>query len=426
MDNPIPKKPKNTFRILHTSDWHIGKRLFSQSRYDEFEAFLNWLFEQINLHKIDALIVAGDIFDTATPSNKAQELYYEFLGNIAKSPCQHVIIIAGNHDSPTFLDAPKAILKSLNVQVIGQITDNLTDEMLVLCDHNQNPQAIILAIPYLRDKDVRSGGSFEAVGQREQETAQGIATHYQTLAHHAQIKRTQLAKNIPIIATGHLFVAGSSVSSSDDGMRQEIFVGTLGQISADIFDQCLDYVALGHIHAPQKVAGQDHVRYCGSPIAMGFGEAGKTKQVLVVDFECQMPAIYSLSVPTFVELVRLEGDMDAITSALSPLIAQDKTIYAEIIYTGTTLAPNFAQDIKGLLTDTKVVALNIQNTTQRRHILQSHQGNRHPKNLKNLSQIDVFEYLLDKRKICDDEKPILKNAYLDIIKSIHEQDDMAN
>ncbi|MGV8584468.1 exonuclease subunit SbcD, partial [Pseudomonas aeruginosa] len=165
----IPPKPQTALRILHTSDWHIGKRLFNHSRYDEFEAFLDWLHIAIDTHDINALIVAGDIFDTVTPSNKAQELYYEFLAKVAKSCCQHVIITAGNHDSPTFLDAPKVILKTLNVWVIGQATTDINDEILLLKDKSQDGldivRAIILAVPYFRDKDVRVGGSFELTGQ---------------------------------------------------------------------------------------------------------------------------------------------------------------------------------------------------------------------------------------------------------------------
>ncbi|AWY20610.1 exonuclease SbcCD subunit D C-terminal domain-containing protein [Moraxella bovis] len=451
----IPPKSPTALRILHTSDWHIGKRLFNHTRYDEFEAFLNWLHTAISTHDVDALIVAGDIFDTATPSNKAQELYYDFLGKVAKSPCQHVIITAGNHDSPTFLDAPKAILKTLNVQVVGQATADIHDEILLLKDKPQddlknnlkdksqdNPKddskinsdivrAIVLAVPYLRDKDVRTGGSFELTGQRDSETAQGIAKHYQSLADHAIALRDkhQASPNqppIPIIATGHLFSAGASVSSDDDGMRKETFVGTLGQLPASIFANDINYVALGHIHAPQKVAGQDRICYCGSPIAMGFGEIGKDKEVLIVDFDpvtANTPHIHALTVPVFTKLVRLQGDTDSIKHALRPLIAENQTIYAEIIYDGQALEPNFAKDIKAFLTDTKVLPLNIQNNTQRRHVLQS---THHGENLKQLTTMDVFERLLDRRAVSNDEKDELKVAYQHIIQAIHEQDVQAD
>ena len=115
--------------ILHTSDWHLGRRLYGRMRYEEFEAFLSWLQETISAQKVDVLIVAGDIFDTMTPSNRAQALYYEFLGKVSKLCCEHIVIVAGNHDSPTFLDAPSKVLKFLNVHVIGTACDDLNDEV---------------------------------------------------------------------------------------------------------------------------------------------------------------------------------------------------------------------------------------------------------------------------------------------------------
>ena len=128
----IPKTYVKPLTILHTSDWHLGRRLYGRMRYEEFEAFLAWLYNTIISHQVDVLIVAGDIFDTMTPSNKAQALYYEFLGSVSKTCCQHIVIVAGNHDSPTFLDAPSQVLKFLNVHVIGTACEDLNNEVLFL------------------------------------------------------------------------------------------------------------------------------------------------------------------------------------------------------------------------------------------------------------------------------------------------------
>ena len=119
-------------KILHTSDWHLGRTLYGRKRYQEFEAFLCWLAETIDQEQVDVLLVAGDVFDTSTPSNRAQELYYRFLCHVATSSCGHVVVIAGNHDSPSFLNAPKELLKALNVHVIGSVTENREDEVLLL------------------------------------------------------------------------------------------------------------------------------------------------------------------------------------------------------------------------------------------------------------------------------------------------------
>ncbi|MCB1811372.1 MAG: exonuclease subunit SbcD, partial [Candidatus Competibacteraceae bacterium] len=119
-------------RILHTSDWHLGRTLYNRARYEEFEAFLNWLAEILEREQIDVLLVAGDIFDNTTPSHRAQALYYQFLHAIANSACRHVVVIAGNHDSPSLLDAPQALLRYLNVHVLGGASDNPADEVLSL------------------------------------------------------------------------------------------------------------------------------------------------------------------------------------------------------------------------------------------------------------------------------------------------------
>ena len=272
--------------ILHTSDWHLGRRLYGRLRYEEFESFLHWLQDTISAQKVDILIVAGDIFDTMTPSNKAQALYYEFLGKVSRSCCQHVVIVAGNHDSPTFLDAPSNVLKFLNVHVIGTACDNLNDEVLVLGDDDNNPHCIIAAVPYLRDRDVRSSSAGESADSKDANVITGICEHYDNVADIAKAKQADLIKThqryIPIIATGHLFASGGK-TTEDDGVR-ELYVGSLGKISADMFNDGFDYVALGHLHVPQRVGGRESIRYSGSPIAMGFGEAKQQKQVLLVQF----------------------------------------------------------------------------------------------------------------------------------------------
>ena len=255
-------------------------------RYNEFESFLGWLEETITAQKVDILIVAGDIFDTMTPSNKAQALYYEFLGKVSKSCCQHIIIVAGNHDSPTFLDAPSQVLKFLNVHVIGTACDDVNDEVLLLNDAQGIPSCIIAAVPYLRDRDVRSSGAGESMDSKDASVISGICAHYDAVAAIAKEHQHAIAKShnrhIPIIATGHLFASGGS-TTADDGVR-DLYIGNLGKISAEMFDECFDYVALGHLHVPQRVGGREHIRYSGSPIAMGFGEAKQQKQVLLVQF----------------------------------------------------------------------------------------------------------------------------------------------
>lgn len=290
--------------ILHTSDWHLGRRLYGRRRYDEFAAFLHWLTDTISTQKVDVLIVAGDIFDTMTPSNRAQALYYEFLGTVSKSCCQHIVIVAGNHDSPTFLDAPSQLLKFLNVHVIGTACEDVSDEVLILHDNSNLPSCIIAAVPYLRDRDVRSSRAGESMDSKDASVINGICAHYDAVADvakaHQQDIINRLARHIPIIATGHLFAAGGS-TTADDGVR-ELYVGNLGKISAEMFSPYFDYVALGHLHVPQRVGGHEHIRYSGSPLAMGFGEARQQKQVLLVQFGAAADDVVAISNPSTLTL----------------------------------------------------------------------------------------------------------------------------
>ncbi|WP_201590813.1 exonuclease SbcCD subunit D C-terminal domain-containing protein [Psychrobacter pulmonis] len=331
--------------ILHTSDWHLGRRLYGRMRYEEFEAFLSWLQETISAQKVDVLIVAGDIFDTMTPSNRAQALYYEFLGKVSKLCCEHIVIVAGNHDSPTFLDAPSKVLKFLNVHVIGTACDDLNDEVLVLDAIDGTPHCIIAAVPYLRDRDVRGSHAGESADSKDTNVIKGIRAHYDEVASIAKARQEHLSdahqRHIPIIATGHLFAAGSK-TTEDDGVR-DLYVGSLGQISADMFDECFDYVALGHLHVPQRVGGCEHIRYSGSPIAMGFGEAKQQKQVLLVEFG---------------EVEKSLSDESTILQPANTTSKVEKVAKKAAIQT-----PEFMDDLFGFVEQEESAAINVDETS---------------------------------------------------------------
>ena len=273
--------------LLHTSDWHLGRRLYGKPRYDEFKQFLDWQLQTLREQKVDVLLIAGDIFDTTAPSNQAQNLYYDFLSQVCHTECRHVIIVAGNHDSASFLEAPKQLLKAFNIHIIGSMTDTPTDEVITLSDKSEQPELIVMAVPYLRDRDVRTVGHGERLEDKERKLTQGIKAHYAQIADIAIAQQAQLhakyKRSIPIVATGHLFTVGGQTMEGD-GVR-DLYVGSLGSIGAEIFHPQIDYVALGHLHIPQAVGGQPHIRYAGSPIAMGFGESRQQKQVHLLRFD---------------------------------------------------------------------------------------------------------------------------------------------
>ncbi|WP_158795660.1 exonuclease SbcCD subunit D C-terminal domain-containing protein [Pedobacter sp. L105] len=296
-------------RILHTADWHLGKRLEQSERTDEHQAFLNWLIVTLQTEKIDVLIVAGDIFDTGSPSNTAFEQYYGFLRQVKDTCCREVIIIGGNHDSISTLNAPQSLLKYFNVHIIGGVPEEFTDQIIEI-SHEGKLELVVCAVPFLRDRDIRLSVAGETMEERESRIKQGITDHYHRFLKH--ISNYKL-NHIPVIATGHLFAAGSSTSDSE----KEIHVGNLGQIGGDQFPKEFDYVALGHIHRPQLINQLNHIRYSGSPIPLSFSETDDKKQVVILEFqEGEMTSLETLEVPCTRRLIRIKGDFEKVKTKL--------------------------------------------------------------------------------------------------------------
>lgn len=427
---------QNTLKVLHTSDWHLGRRLYGHTRYEEFAAFLDWLYNYISNQAIDILIIAGDIFDTMTPSNRAQTLYYEFLGRISHSSCQNVVIVAGNHDSPSLLDAPKFVLKFLNVHIIGTACKNISDEVITLRDNNNNPQAIILAVPYLRDKDIRHSTIAETSLDKNHQVIQGIQKHYEQatkIAKQEQERLNTIAEhplNIPIIATGHL-MAVDGKTTYDDGVR-DLYVGSLGSISAEIFDPFIDYVALGHLHAPQSVGNHDHIRYSGSPIPMGFGEVGQQKQILLVEFNIQTHnlldnshtknnymSITPINVPSFQKLKQIKGNLSQIKTELQNLQKLKEPIWTEIIYESDELVGNLSQKLENLVKDSNIHIIKVKNTQTYRRILKQSE---HDESLQELTKNEVFTRCLDANEISKNQQTHLIECFHQIIYEIEHDD----
>lgn len=407
-------------KILHTSDWHLGRMLYGRKRYEEFDAFLDWLAKTIEKENIDLLLVAGDIFDTSTPTNKAQELYYQFLCRVSVSLCRHVVIIAGNHDSPSFLNAPKEILKVLNVHIVGAANELISDEVIILYHQNQ-PEAIICAVPYLRDKDLRVAEPGESIDDKNAKLVAGLKKHYADVCQHAeQVRLNFLDENnnkIPIIGMGHLFAAGGK-TMDDDGVR-ELYVGSLAQVGADIFPVVLDYVALGHLHVPQVVSGSERIRYSGSPIPMGYGEAKQQKVVIVVEFNDQNSIVQEIKIPCFQPLVRIVGSLACIREEVQFLNKEKSNAWLEIELTDQEMIGNLHEVLDEVLTDSKMEIRRIKN---RKVIEQTMRKASENETLDDLDEDDVFVRCLDLYKTPEDERQDLVVCYKEIIQSINEED----
>ena len=409
-------------KILHTSDWHIGRTLYGRKRYEEFESFLTWLVETIQQNEIDALLVAGDVFDTTAPSNRAQELYYRFLCRVAASSCRHVVVIAGNHDSPSFLNAPRELLKALNVHVVGSSSESLEDEVLVLRSELNAPELIVCAVPYLRDRDIRVAEAGESVEDKERKLLAGIRSHYAEVASFAEQKREELGVDIPIVAMGHLFTAGGQTVDGD-GVR-ELYVGSLAHVTAGIFPASFDYLALGHLHVPQKVNGLETIRYSGSPLPMGFGEAKQQKSVCLVVFNHEKgqgkpPSVQLIDVPVFQKLERVKGDWESISSRMLELSATDFQGWVEVIYEGEEVIGDLRERLETAVSGTGVEILRIKNNRIIDHVLgQIHEE----ETLDDLDVNDVFERCLAVHEVPEDQRPELLRAYQETVSSLYEDD----
>ncbi len=290
-------------RILHTSDWHIGQKLHNEDRREEHLLFFDWLVETVKVQQVDVVLIAGDIFDVGYPSNQALNDYYSFLTRLQKTCCKAIVISGGNHDSVSTLNAPKKVLELLNVHVIGGATQDIKDEIIPIYNDDGNVELVVCAVPFLRDRDIRKSIAGESYEDKINAIKNGISGHYQSLAEHTTNYRLA---NIPVVAMGHLYVAGISASDSE----RDIYIGNLGQIDAGLFPEEFDYYALGHIHRPQKVAKNEKIRYSGSPLQLSFSERKNRKIVIIIEFsENKQTEISEIEVPLNRNLLRIEGDL---------------------------------------------------------------------------------------------------------------------
>ncbi|MDD3536090.1 MAG: exonuclease SbcCD subunit D C-terminal domain-containing protein [Candidatus Cloacimonetes bacterium] len=406
-------------RILHTSDLHIGKTLCGRKRYEEFLAFFDWLYDTIKENEIDALLIAGDIFDTTTPSNRAQALYYQFLRNVSTSNCRHIVIIAGNHDSPSFLNAPKELLKILNVHVVAD-THDINNEVIILSNPQNVPELIVCAVPYLRDKEIRTVEAGEDMADKERKLLQGILDYYALVGECAEQKRAELAKNIPIVGMGHLFTAGAQ-TADDDGVR-ELYVGNLAHVASDVFPSCFSYTALGHLHIPQMVSASETIRYSGSPLPMGFGEANHTKSLCQIDLEPDGVAVKLIEVPTFQHLASVKGDWDTISCKIAELSEKDLNIWLDITYTGDEIMGDLQERLTDSSQDTKLEILRVKN---KQLIDRTLEQTITEEALDDLDEREVFNRCMEAHNVPDDQRQELLTAYNEILQALFENDELA-
>ncbi|WP_394269542.1 exonuclease SbcCD subunit D [Qipengyuania sp.] len=255
------------FRVIHSSDWHIGHELHGHDRAEEHDAFFAWLIGELVRREADGLVVTGDVFDVANPSVPAMERFYRFLRE-ATSACAdlHIVVVGGNHDSAARINLPGALLGRGRVHLVGclpRIERALDfDRLLVpLPRRDGTTAAWVAAVPYCRPGDLGQGD---------------LASLYGEVLATAEAR----CAGLPLVLTGHLHVAGGDVSIDSE---RRIVIGGEEAEAASLFDARAAYVALGHLHRPQVVKGTTAIRYAGSPFPMSASERGYKHSIAVVD-----------------------------------------------------------------------------------------------------------------------------------------------
>jgi exonuclease SbcD len=288
-------------RIVHTSDWHLGQALHDVPREYEQTRFLSWLLDTLAREEADALIVCGDVFDSANPPPWAQRAYYEFIASCRQRlPDLHLVIVGGNHDSAPRLDAPSRLLSVLRTTVVGGLPRVAgggidLDRLLVPLVGRDGKGALVMALPFLRPSDLPSSA---AADRSEGALIAGVRRIYGEVIDAARARRQP---GQALIATGHCYMVGGAVSERSE---RRIQLGNQEALPADIFAEDLAYVALGHLHRAQIVGGREHVRYCGSPMPLSLTERDYRHQVLLVEVDGEGPAAARpIPVPRTVEML---------------------------------------------------------------------------------------------------------------------------
>lgn len=308
-------------RILHTSDWHLGHSLHELDRQHEHDHFLSWLLELLGAEQVDSLLITGDLFDSANPSALSQTRWFSFLAELRQLyPSLDIVVIGGNHDSAARLDAPRPILESMNIHIIGGLPRDdegsiAMDKLLVpLRDATGSIAAWVAAVPFLRPGDLpRADG---AAASAEGRLISGVRGLYSEVL--AALRETAQPGQA-LIATGHCYMAGAKLSELSE---RKIQGGNQNALPIDIFTDDLTYVALGHLHLPQSVS-RSNIRYAGAPLPLSMAEANYEHQVYVL--EVDGPEIVSEKahvIPKILELIRIPaGDPAPLDAVLPHLLA---------------------------------------------------------------------------------------------------------
>jgi len=391
-----------------------------KSRQAEHQSLIDWLLIQVEEHAVDAVLIAGDIFDTGTPPSYARELYSQLVVRLHGTGVA-LLLLGGNHDSVSTLGESRALLACLSATVIGA-ADDPHAQVVVLprCGGLGEAGCVVCAIPFIRPRDVLQSQPGQSAEDKQQSLQTAIQAHYAAVFDAARVRRAaleaELGHKLPLIATGHLTTVGASTSES----VREIYVGSLNAFPSTAFP-VVDYIALGHIHQPQKVGGVNHIRYCGSPIPLSFDEVRQQKEVLLVDLDANgLQTITPLSVPRFQALVSVSGNLVALAGMIRTAASDgtpDRPVWLEVTVAEDDYVADLPARIEAMTEGLPVEVLRIR---RQRGNAAATLAAAARETLDELSPHDVFTRRLAQEELAEDLKLALHDRYRGIVTSLQE------
>ena len=328
-------------KLIHTADWHLGSKMHSSNRMEEQENFLKWIKEEIVLEEAETLVIAGDIFDVSNPSNESRKQFFDFLASLQNTCCKNVVVVAGNHDSGFMLNSIKDLGELLNIHIVGLLEQTeMKDIVFELKDTDGEVNGICVAVPFIEVVTLRKFVDSQLRPEDEGFLDTSFKVIYEKALEAA--KEIRGDRNIPIIATGHLYAADiegrlkdkNESEREDDGEKRIDYCGKLGNVHSSVFSPDYDYVALGHVHYSSKVGKNEKIRYSGSPFVMGFDETESPRYIHSVTLtnSGDAPKVDRVQVPQTIKYQRLPGTVEELKSLLRQPFDTSMPIKLELFY----------------------------------------------------------------------------------------------
>lgn len=388
-------------KILHTSDWHLGQNFFGLSRQFEHQQLINWLVTQVQEKDVQAVLIAGDLYDTGAPASYARQLLSQLIAKLHACNCQ-LWLLAGNHDSVAVLQESQSVLQCLNTHVI---TTSGQAQVHTLTNRDGKACAQLLPMPFIRPRDVLAGhesGENKTLGQRISE-----------LYHQGYQQAKSL--DLPVIATGHMTILGASTSDSE----RDIYIGTLEAMPSSALPN-VDYLAMGHIHRPQIIGGKQHWRYSGSPIALSFSEANQQKSMVLLDTD-DLAQPEMIDLPTWQPMAALEDlTLAQLVSQVEAKLAQvnlasEQKLWLSLSFNETRR--DLTKQVHELLADLPAQVLKV----QRQQVSPALAWQQRQVSVNELTPMQVFSQRLREAELAEDTEQALTECYQQILAQVQNQ-----